>query len=38
MFIRTARWGLSIGEWSYYGWRLGIQVGPWLLLIGRTRP
>ncbi len=37
-FARLPGWGLSWPcDASYYGYRWGLQVGPWLVLIGTKR-
>jgi hypothetical protein len=34
--IRVPYWGLCLSEASYYGWRYGAHVGPWLVFWGRA--
>ena len=37
-FAPLPTWGLSWPEdASYYGYRWGLHVGPWLVLIGKAR-
>lgn len=29
--VRLPSWGLSVGRAEYYGYRVGLVIGPWLL-------
>lgn len=35
--VRVPAWGLSAHAAAYYGYRWGLHVGPWLILVGEGR-
>jgi len=36
--IRVPSWGLTYSPAEYYGFRHGLQIGPWLVFLGRLTP
>jgi hypothetical protein len=35
--VKLPTWGLGLEDASYYGYRFGLIVGPWLVFLGKAK-